>query len=171
MHARTAHTPPALTYSRFPRLKDLKYSQRPSTFSLINLSSVFALAVAARIRTVLFYPLYLRVSHPDHYLLRSASRQSRRALSSASVSRDSKRVEMPAERQNEYFIPGDGIMREVIHADICYYVGDDALVRPGNYQGRQGYFLRAYRNLTSVSYIETITVSRETNQYSIENDI
>lgn len=73
-------------------------------------------------------------------------------------------------RQNEYFIPGDGISREVIQADICRYLGNDALVRPGNHsvrllspfdsqsnsltdhpQGRQGFFIRAYRNLTSVS--------------------
>jgi hypothetical protein len=38
------------------------------------------------------------------------------------------------ERQNEYFIPGDGISREVIQADICRYLGNDALVRPGNHQ-------------------------------------
>lgn len=37
------------------------------------------------------------------------------------------------ERQNEYFIPGDGISREVIQADICRYLGNDALVRPGNH--------------------------------------
>lgn len=107
------------------------------------------------------------------------------------------------QRQNEYFIPGDGISREVIQADICRYLGNDALVRPGNHnvripksllysfslfflpyifppprentpgeaaqqtkclvccvifplltryeQGRQGYFIRAYRNLTTVS--------------------
>ncbi|KAJ5191657.1 uncharacterized protein N7498_010642 [Penicillium cinerascens] len=52
-------------------------------------------------------------------------------------------------RQNEYFIPGDGISREVIQADICRYLGNDALVRPGNHGGRQGFFIRAYRNLTS----------------------
>ncbi|KAN0071607.1 hypothetical protein V8E54_010203 [Elaphomyces granulatus] len=46
------------------------------------------------------------------------------------------------ERQNEYFVPGDGISREVIQADICRYLGNDAL-------GRQGYLIRAYRNLTS----------------------
>ncbi|KAL4877484.1 hypothetical protein BJY04DRAFT_209918 [Aspergillus karnatakaensis] len=53
------------------------------------------------------------------------------------------------ERQNEYFIPGDGISREVIQADICRYLGNDALVRPGNHNGRGGFFIRAYRNLTS----------------------
>ncbi|KAI3397317.1 hypothetical protein diail_10974 [Diaporthe ilicicola] len=58
-------------------------------------------------------------------------------------------------RQNEYFIPRDGIDREVITADICRYLGNDALVRPGNYEDKksgrviQGYFVTAYRNLTS----------------------
>ena len=35
---------------------------------------------------------------------------------------------------NEYFVPKDGIDREVITADICRYLGDDALVRPGAYE-------------------------------------
>ncbi|CAK7272482.1 hypothetical protein SEPCBS119000_005148 [Sporothrix epigloea] len=57
-------------------------------------------------------------------------------------------------RQNEYFVPRDGIDREVITADICRYLGNDALVRPGthtNDSGRviQGYFITAYRNLTT----------------------
>ncbi|KAH0544642.1 hypothetical protein FGG08_001292 [Glutinoglossum americanum] len=39
-----------------------------------------------------------------------------------------------ATRTNQYFIPGDGISREVIQADICRYLGNDALVRPGQYQ-------------------------------------
>jgi hypothetical protein len=43
------------------------------------------------------------------------------------------------ERQNEYFIPGDGISREVIQADICRYLGNDALVRPGNHSVRPPY--------------------------------
>lgn len=37
-------------------------------------------------------------------------------------------------RQNEYFVPRDGIDREVITADICRYLGNDALVRPGTYE-------------------------------------
>jgi hypothetical protein len=75
-------------------------------------------------------------------------------------------------RQNEYFLRGDGISREVIQVEVCRYLGGDALVRPGNHnvckppisfafvlalfcltlpdQGRQGFFIRAYRNLTSV---------------------
>lgn len=52
-------------------------------------------------------------------------------------------------RQNEYFVPRDGIDREVITADICRYLGNDALVRPGTYENTQGYFITAYRNLTS----------------------
>lgn len=39
-------------------------------------------------------------------------------------------------RQNEYFVPRDGIDREVISADICRYLGNDALVRPGHYEVR-----------------------------------
>jgi hypothetical protein len=52
-------------------------------------------------------------------------------------------------RHNEYFLEREGISREVIQADICRYLGNDALVRTGTHQGRQGYFIRAYRNLTS----------------------
>lgn len=39
-----------------------------------------------------------------------------------------------AQRQNEYFVPRDGIDREVITSDICRYLGNDALVRPGTYE-------------------------------------
>lgn len=37
-------------------------------------------------------------------------------------------------RQTEYFVPGEGIDREVIANEICQYLGKDALVRPGTYQ-------------------------------------
>jgi hypothetical protein len=40
----------------------------------------------------------------------------------------------PAARTNEYFVPKNGIDREVITADICRYLGNDALVRPGTYE-------------------------------------
>jgi hypothetical protein len=36
-------------------------------------------------------------------------------------------------RINEYFLPKDGIDREVITGDICRYLGNDARVRPGDY--------------------------------------
>ncbi|KAH6962646.1 hypothetical protein BKA56DRAFT_177024 [Ilyonectria sp. MPI-CAGE-AT-0026] len=60
-----------------------------------------------------------------------------------------------ATRQNEYFVPRDGIDREVISADITLYLGDDALVRPGHYENPQtgqvvqGYYINAYRSLTT----------------------
>jgi hypothetical protein len=36
-------------------------------------------------------------------------------------------------RQSQFFINGDGIEREVITTDICRYLGNDALFRPGIY--------------------------------------
>jgi hypothetical protein len=75
-------------------------------------------------------------------------------------------------RANQWFVPGDGIAREVITADIQRYLGPDALVRPGvgtgeyqvrstsptprtniltHTQGQGGYWITAYRTLTSVS--------------------
>jgi hypothetical protein len=81
------------------------------------------------------------------------------------------------QRQTQFFINGDGIDREVITTDICRYLGNDALVRPGNHkvchvltlihpslivaeqrvqdprtgQETQGYYITAYRAPTSVS--------------------
>ncbi|KAH8672453.1 hypothetical protein BGZ61DRAFT_537085 [Ilyonectria robusta] len=58
-------------------------------------------------------------------------------------------------RQKEYFVPRDGIDREVISADITLYLGDDALVRPGHYEHPQtgqvalGYYITAYKNLST----------------------
>ncbi|PMD14458.1 hypothetical protein NA56DRAFT_664780 [Hyaloscypha hepaticicola] len=51
-------------------------------------------------------------------------------------------------RPNEYFVPNDGIDREVITADICRYLGNDAL-NPETREVQEGYFITAYRNLTS----------------------
>ncbi|KAJ9659106.1 hypothetical protein H2201_007508 [Coniosporium apollinis] len=48
-----------------------------------------------------------------------------------------------------WFQPGEGIAREVITADIQRYLGPDALVRPGNEGGVDGYWITAYRTLTS----------------------
>lgn len=53
----------------------------------------------------------------------------------------------------QWFIPGEGIDRHVISADIQRYLGNDATVRPGlgtgDNEGIQGYWIKAYRNLTS----------------------
>lgn len=38
-------------------------------------------------------------------------------------------------RMNQWFVPGEGIIREVITADIQRYLGPDALVRPGTGTG------------------------------------
>lgn len=38
-------------------------------------------------------------------------------------------------RSNQWFVPGEGIAREVITADIQRYLGPDALVRPGTGTG------------------------------------
>ena len=37
-------------------------------------------------------------------------------------------------RRNQYFVPGEGIKREVISADICKYLDNDAVVRPGTFE-------------------------------------
>ncbi|KAF2469425.1 uncharacterized protein BDR25DRAFT_49311 [Lindgomyces ingoldianus] len=56
-------------------------------------------------------------------------------------------------RSNQWFVPGDGIAREVITADIQRYLGPNALVRPGigtgEHEGRPGYLITAYRTLTT----------------------
>ncbi|KAF2430789.1 hypothetical protein EJ08DRAFT_660471 [Tothia fuscella] len=50
----------------------------------------------------------------------------------------------------KWFVPGDGIRRDVIQADIQRYLGPDALVKPGlDQDGRQGYRIAAYRTLTA----------------------
>lgn len=57
------------------------------------------------------------------------------------------------EMMRQWFINGEGIDRHVISADIQRYLGNDATVRPGvgsgEFQGVQGYWIKAYRNLTS----------------------
>ncbi|KAF2151275.1 hypothetical protein K461DRAFT_280068 [Myriangium duriaei CBS 260.36] len=52
-----------------------------------------------------------------------------------------------------WFVPGDGIRREIITRDICFHLGADATVKPGEgeYNGKKtsGFIVKAYRNLTS----------------------
>lgn len=56
----------------------------------------------------------------------------------------------PRPNYNEYFLPGDGIDREVIQSEICRYLGQDATCKPGAHSdGRRGYIIRAYRALTT----------------------
>ena len=39
----------------------------------------------------------------------------------------------PRPNYNEYFLPGDGIDREVIQSEICRYLGQDATCKPGTH--------------------------------------
>jgi hypothetical protein len=65
-----------------------------------------------------------------------------------------RREEASSRCQNNYFLPGEGINREVIQNDICRYLGVDATVRPYTHpDGRQGYLIEAYRALTTVSNV------------------
>jgi hypothetical protein len=54
-------------------------------------------------------------------------------------------------RANQWFVPGEGIAREVITADIQRYLGPDALVRPG--PGTGEYEVRSSLH----PYIESVT--------------
>jgi hypothetical protein len=78
----------------------------------------------------------------------------------------------PDPRINEHFVPKDGIDKEVIAANICRYLKNNALIRPGSYetsevifcelmlivmqnpkirQVQRGYFITSYRNLKTVT--------------------
>jgi hypothetical protein len=73
----------------------------------------------------------------------------------AAPSRPSQRGEENSSRDQEYFLPGEDINREVVQADICRYLGNDATVRPYQHpDGRQGYIIRSYRAPTSVSSVQ-----------------
>ncbi|KAI9743810.1 MAG: hypothetical protein M1818_002544 [Claussenomyces sp. TS43310] len=58
-------------------------------------------------------------------------------------------------RKITFFVPGNGIDREVISTDICRYLGNDATVKPGTHTDMDtgaasgGYFVTAYRALTT----------------------
>ncbi|OBT52374.1 hypothetical protein VE04_07734 [Pseudogymnoascus sp. 24MN13] len=59
-----------------------------------------------------------------------------------------------SQRLATYFVPATGIDREVITTDICRYLGNDALVKPGQHKNSKGepiagYFITAYRALTT----------------------
>ncbi|KAL8843338.1 MAG: hypothetical protein Q9170_000196 [Blastenia crenularia] len=50
---------------------------------------------------------------------------------------------------NEFFVDGEGIHREVMQREICKYLGQDALSRPGHYNGKKGFYVTAIRPFTS----------------------
>ncbi|KIW75879.1 hypothetical protein Z517_10624 [Fonsecaea pedrosoi CBS 271.37] len=56
----------------------------------------------------------------------------------------------PQLQLSEFWCPGEGIEREVIQHEICKFLGQDATCRPGvDNRGRSGYWVRAYRALTT----------------------
>ncbi|KAG6358727.1 hypothetical protein INS49_012246 [Diaporthe citri] len=63
-------------------------------------------------------------------------------------------------RQNEFFIPGDGIDGGVLAEELPLYLGNDVSQRPGTCgdkeTGRlvQGYFITAYRALTTAMLVD-----------------
>ena len=54
-------------------------------------------------------------------------------------------------RKNQYFVPGEGIAREVITADVCKYLDNDATVRPMNYQVGNSYLETTVELLLTIS--------------------
>ncbi|KAJ4985877.1 transcription factor RfeG [Stagonosporopsis vannaccii] len=71
-------------------------------------------------------------------------------------------------RANKWFVLADGIAREVITADITRYLGNDALVWPGmgvgEHDGQRGYWITAYRTLTSAMIEDLQANSRRWEQ-------
>jgi hypothetical protein len=67
-------------------------------------------------------------------------------------------------RSNQWFVLGEGIAREVITPDLQRYLGPDAQIRAGvgsgEHEGRPGYWITAYRPLTS-QMIEDIKIDSE----------
>ncbi len=55
---------------------------------------------------------------------------------SKSSSSGGKSSSSSSQRKSTFFISGEGIDREVITTDICRYLGNDALVKPGVHQVR-----------------------------------
>lgn len=71
--------------------------------------------------------------------------------------RDEMDIDPPTTRIISSFLPGEGISREVIQADICRYLGREATCLATVRDGVQGYHIRAYRMLTP-SMIEDLIV-------------
>ncbi|KAH0288515.1 hypothetical protein M436DRAFT_38741 [Aureobasidium namibiae CBS 147.97] len=63
-----------------------------------------------------------------------------------------------------WFVPKEGINRSVISADIQKYLGNDATVRPGKDKEIEGYWIKAYRNLTSEMINDLRTASTKWEQ-------
>ncbi|MCJ1372106.1 hypothetical protein MMC20_003327 [Loxospora ochrophaea] len=62
---------------------------------------------------------------------------------------------------NEYFVDGEGIHREVMQMEICKYLGAEAISRPGEYNGRKGYMIKALRPFTPDMLDDLKTISQD----------
>ena len=72
----------------------------------------------------------------------------------------------PQEIARQWFIPGEGIDRHVISADIQRYLGNDATVRPG--QGTGENQVRGQRSVLVSCFVLTIArVSKDTGSRRI----
>lgn len=84
--------------------------------------------------------------------------------------KESRTQNAPAEagsvRLNKYFVPRDGIEREVITSDICRYLGNDALVRPGNYEVSEQIFYdnNAHGNAESSNWQKSTRLFHRSSQ-------
>lgn len=74
----------------------------------------------------------------------------------------------PAKQLNEYFIEGDGISREVLQIDICKHLGPEATSRPGTYNSKKGFFIKALRPFTTAQ-LEDLRAASEGYQNEAEN--
>ncbi|PWI70993.1 hypothetical protein PCL_12361 [Purpureocillium lilacinum] len=120
--------PPADTSRRHTRTGPLSLPCRPSLLPPRLLSSSsHPLVHIAPLPRRRFWPLF-------SLLLRCETLRPSVAAMSRQPRNQGQSGPTATTRQNEYFVPRDGIDREVISADICRYLGNDALVRPGHYE-------------------------------------
>ena len=52
---------------------------------------------------------------------------------------------------DSYFVPGYGISRHIMFSHVHFYLGPDAMVRPYQYRGREGFLVTSALILTKVS--------------------
>ncbi|RPB05043.1 hypothetical protein L873DRAFT_1663413 [Choiromyces venosus 120613-1] len=67
-----------------------------------------------------------------------------------------------------FFVPGDGIKRQVIQTDLPRYLGNNAYSRPGKNQGVDGFWYTAYRPLTDAQ-IQSLKV--DSQRWSNEREL
>lgn len=76
------------------------------------------------------------VREPGRDLGRDRDRERDRAVRDRDTRREPTRDRPRGEGLNEFFVPGDGIHRDVMQREICKYLGPEAYSRPGTYNVR-----------------------------------